>query len=355
MNKFLSILSCATLTCSAFAQTAIYPADYVDVAEGPFNSPNLPLARGTSRVMCLYEDVDLDIPVGMNITKLGFREDGSLTTADSGAMLQLEVRMGWTTEDHTSMSTNFGNNYATTPVTVFGPAVYTLPDLRDPANPLPNGQFFIDLTTSFPYTPNGRNLLVEYRVFGTNGGGSQFNYRLDRADYYSPRTYGPAGCMHSGGQVPNLTIDRTRPGLSFIARATDGPANSPVFLVFNIGSSLTTPYPLGPIFNGVDPACTGQLAAGTVGIFGGSTSSGGNKNWSAQIPNDDMFGKLTISAQAVFLDFFTPGGVAVSRGGEVLTGIQPRTTILAAGGAPTSVSTGSKSTHYAPVAFFEYN
>ena len=355
MNKFLSPLPLALLAAGAFAQSqAIYPSDYVNVPEGPFNSPNLPLARGTSRVLCLYEDIDLDIPNGDQITSIGFREDATITTMDSGTALQLEVRMGWTTEDHVSMSTNFDNNYAAPPVTVFGPALFTLPNLRDPGSPLTDGKFFIDLTTPFAYTPNGRNLLVEYRVFGTAQGGSSFNYRLDRADFYSPVTYGPAGCTHPAGGPPNLTLQPTRPGFNFQANISAAPANAPAFLAINLGNSLATPYPLGIVFAGVAPSCTGQMNPSGIALLGGVTNNGGAANWSFFIPNDNTWGKFTISSQAVFLDFFAPGQVVSSNGGEVLTGIRPRTSIIANNGAPTVLTTGSKSQWYCPVAFFKH-
>jgi hypothetical protein len=253
------------------------------------------------------------------------------------------------------MGTNFDNNYDAPPVTVFGPALFVLPTLRDPMNPLPNGQFFITLATPFQYVPNGRNLVVEYRVFGTSGGGSQFNYRLDRADYYSPTSYGPAGCQHSGGGTPSLTLQPCRPGTNFQCNVSSGPGNSPAFMAINIGNGIVAPYPLTGVFGGINPACTGQMSISGFALVGpNTTSSSGSTSWSFFIPNDELFADMTISAQAIFLDFFAPGGLVVSRGGEVLTGARSRTSIVAAAGAPTAVATGSKSSYYCPVAFFEH-
>lgn len=354
-HTFSVLLSAALLATSALAQNvAVFPDEYVAVPEGPLNSPNLPLARGTSRVQCLYNQIDLAIPSGHVITKLGFREDATLTTLDNGTTLQLEIRMGWSTNDHVSMVTNFDNNYAAPPVTVFGPAVFVLPNLRDGANPLPNGQFFIPLTTPFQYVPNGQNLVVEYRVFGTTGGGAQFNYRLDRADYYSPRTYGPAGCPHSGGGTPNLTLAATRPGQNFTASVTSAPGNAPSFLAINLGTGLVPPYDLSGIF-GTAPACTGQMNPVGLALLGPSTaSSGGAVSWSFLIPNNEVWADYVISAQGIFLDFFSPGQIVVSNGGEVLTGARSRSSIVAAAGVPTTVTTGTKSSYYCPVAFFEH-
>ncbi|HEB52246.1 MAG TPA: hypothetical protein ENI87_03210 [bacterium] len=355
----VSFLSAAAallvVTHAARAQTVtIFPDEYAAVPEGPLNSPNLPLARGTSRVMCLYDLVDLAIPVGDQITKVGFREDGQISSVEAGVAMQLEIRMGWSTADHQTMSSNFDNNYDGSPVTVFGPALYTPPTLRDPANPLPNGEFFIDLTTPFPFQPNGRNLIVEYRVYGTANGGAQYNYRLDRADYYSPVTYGPAGCQHSGGSVPNHTLQPTRPGLPWVGAVTSGPSNAPAFAAIAIDANLAQPYPIGSLFPGISQSCTGQLPVGSLVVLSGTTNNSGGKTWSFQIPNDNAFADLPISSQVLMLDFFSPGQVVVSNGAEVLTGARPRSTVLSAPGAPANVTTGSQLLYYCPVALFAH-
>ncbi|MFT6082929.1 MAG: hypothetical protein ACI8UD_003929 [Planctomycetota bacterium] len=352
--KILHTFPLALLCAATTAQIAVFPDEYVAVPEGPFNSNTLPLSRGTSRVQCLYDLVDLSIPVGNQITRLGFREDGTTTQIDQGIAMQVEIRMGWSTFDHQSMTTNFDTNYDTPPVTVFGPALYTPPALRDPNTPLPNGQFFINLNTPFDFTPNGRNLVVEYRVFGTANGGAPFTYRVDRADYYSTVSFGPAGCAHSGGNTPNHSVNPTRPGLSWFGNITGGPINQPAFLAINVGNTFSAPYPLGAVFPGISPLCTGQMnLTGTV-LLSGITGSSGSESWSFSIPNDNVFGDMHISSQAIFLDFFSPGQVVVSNAADVFTGIRPRTSIIAASGPPTSVVTGSKSTNYCPVAFFDH-
>jgi hypothetical protein len=354
MNTVRLLFPLALATAAAAQSVAIFPDEYVAVPEGPLNSPNLPLARGTSRVQVLYDAVDLAIPSGHVITKLGFREDDTITTMDAGRTLQLEIRMGWSTNSPAQMSTTFDNNYVGSPVTVFGPASFVLPNLRDTGAPLANGQFFVQLATPFAYVPAGQNLVVEYRVFGTSGGGAQFNYRLDRADYHSPRTYGPPGCPHAGGGPANLTLGATRPGLSFSANIASGPANAPAVLAVAVGTGIVTPYPLTIVFGGINPLCTGQIDPLSIGTLGGATASNGTESWSFAIPNNPLFADYLISAQALFLDFFAPGGLVVSNGGQVLTGAAPRTAIVAAAGAPTTVSTGTKSNNYCPVAFFEH-
>ncbi len=355
MKTLPALLSFGLLSAIAGAQSvATFPDNYTTIAEGPFNSPNLPLARGTSRVLCLYETVDLAIPSGRQITKIGFRQDGSITTLDTGRMLQLEVRMGWSTDTAASLTTNFANAYASTPVTVFGPAVFTLPDLRDPANPLTNGQFFLTLTTPFAYVPGGNNLVVEYLVSGASGGGGQFNYRLDRADYVSEIVYGPAGCPHSGNATTNLTTTPMRPGQAVSMSVTSAPGNSFGLLLVAPGQQIVAPFSLQAFVPGIQPACTGQLPLSGLLTLSGVSSSGGSRTWSWTVPNSTVWNGFYWSAQAAFFDFFAPGGIVTSRAAQVQVGIQPRCTILAASGPPVGITTGSLSRNYCPVTFFEH-
>ncbi len=351
----LAFLSLSLFTDLALGQNvAIFPDEYIAVPEGPFNSPNLPLANGTSRVQCLYEAIDIAVPSGHSITKLGFRQDGDLTTMDTGRIINLEIRMGYTTLTAATMSTTYATNYATPPVTVFGPANITLPNLRDISNPLPNGQFFVTLSTPFSYVPAGQNLIVEYRCFGNSGGGSPFNYRLDRANFYSPIVSGPAGCPHSGGGTPNLTVQPLAQGMSYTASATACPGNSPGLLAVSLGTSLATPFPLNAVFAGVNPLCTGQVSPQNLLTPNIQSDGSGNMNLSFTVPNNPVFADLLITSQALFLDLFAPGGLVVSNGVQVQVGARTRSSILHAAGAPTSVTTGSVNANYCPVAFFEY-
>lgn len=52
--SLLRITSLLLVASGLAAQsTTVFPAEYAAVAEGPFNSPNLPVANGTSRVMAV--------------------------------------------------------------------------------------------------------------------------------------------------------------------------------------------------------------------------------------------------------------------------------------------------------------
>lgn len=353
--SLLRITSLLLVASGLAAQsTTVFPAEYAAVAEGPFNSPNLPFANGTSRVMAVYDQRDLAVPAGHAITRLGFRQDATVTTMDAGRALQLEIRMGYTTASAIAPSTTFDSNYDGAPTTVFGPALYTLPNLRDASAPLPNGQFFIDLTTPFVWQPNGRNLVVEYRVLGNSGGGTSFNYRLDRADYYSPVTLGAPGCQHSGGGVPQLDASGVRTGLSLQLTGTTCPANTLGVVFVTLGAALApTPFPLTGLFAGISPSCTGQLLPGDIATLTVTTSGSGTFSASYPVPNNELFNHFLLSHQTVLLDAFAPGGVVTSNGVTVEVGIRPRTNLIAVQGPPT-VTTGTSNVSYCPVAFFTW-
>lgn len=355
MTKQTTTLAIALLTASLTAQTVtIFPDEYAAVPEGPLNSPNRPLAGGTSRVQVLYQAIDLAIPAGQQITKIGYRQDGTLTTLDTGRTLQLEIRIGYSTFTAATMGTNFANNYTTPPVTVFGPAAFTLPDLRDPLNPLPNGRFFIPLTTPHAYTPANGNLVVEYLIFGHSGGGTVFNYRLDRGDFYSEVTSGVPGCPRSGGGIPTLSAVGIRPGQTYSTSVATAPGNSFAVLLITPGVGITPPFSLQSMVPGIQPTCLGQISLANALQLSGFTTGSGTITWTFLVPNNAAFNDFVWGSQAAFFDFFVPGGVVVSNGRQVVMGVLPRTSILFAGGPPAAIVTGTLQRNYNPITFFEH-
>jgi hypothetical protein len=350
-----SFVPLVALAAGLAAQTTVvFPAEYTAVAEGPLNSPNLPLAFGTSRVLVVYDRQDVTVPDGASITQIGFRQDTAVTTLDTGRSLQLEVRMGYTTASSSAPSTTFDTNYDGAPATVFGPALFQLPNLRDTASPLPNGQLFVTLTTPFVFVPAGRNLVVEYRINGNSGGGTSFNYRLDRADFFSPVLLGAPGCATSGNVVPQLTANPVRTGQTLTLTGSTGPANSFGVVAIDVGGRLVTPFPLGAVFGGIAPACTGQLLPANLATLGAATSTNGGFTASYTIPNVPALNDLWVAHQALLLDAFAPGSLVVSNGVEVQIGIKPRSSIVAAQGLPSQLTTGTLNANYCPVAFFTW-
>jgi hypothetical protein len=357
MNHAHIALTAALLCSASFAQNiAIFPDEYSAVADGPFNSPNRPLSGGTSRVLQVYEAADLAIPLGRSISRIGFREDVATSGIDLGRTLQLEIRMGYTTANTTTLTGTYASAYATPPTTVLPNSQVVLPNLRDTGAPLPNGRLWIQLATPFVYNPPaGQNLVVEYQIFGNSGGGTPWNYRIDRADFYSPVSSGPAGCPHSGGQTPILTDTGFRPGQSFSASVTRAPGNSFALLILTPGAPLVAPYPLGGFLNGISPACTGQVSLSNPSVLTAFTSGTGGVSFAFQVPNNPIYNDMDIGNQGVFFDVFAPGGAVVSNGAQVKVGVNPRTALIYAAGPPQNITTGTVTRNYCPVTFFDHN
>lgn len=332
-----------------------FPNDYANVPEGPFWSDNLPLAWGTSRVMTIYDAWDLAVPNGMRITRIGFRQDGQMTTLDVGHALQLEVRMGYAMSPASAANSVFDQNYTTAPTTVFGPALFTLPNLRDPASPLPNGVFWLALATPFVFHPANGNLIVEYRIYGNNVGGAAFPYYLDRAWAYTPSNTGVPGCPHSGSATPVLSTQPPVVANQFYFQVSSAPANSLTVLLLTPNGRMVAPYSLQPILPGIAASCMGQLPlphlVPVVGVADPYANAYFYLNVPAnRIPCNDMW----VGAQAVSFDFFSPGGVVVSNAMEVQIGIVPSCMQIYAQGPPLSQVSGYLYYGYCPVAFFEY-
>ncbi len=102
------------------------PIECTAVLEGLQNAANLPFANGTSLVMVGDDATDMAVPVGASITRLGFGRVATLTTMDAGRYLQLEVRMGCTTNSATATANTVDANYDDASTTVFGPANTTV-------------------------------------------------------------------------------------------------------------------------------------------------------------------------------------------------------------------------------------
>ncbi|MCA8965302.1 MAG: hypothetical protein H6838_05105 [Planctomycetes bacterium] len=342
-----SLLTCSLLPAQG---TAVFPSDHATVLNGDFSSPNWPYAYGVSRIMAVYETWDLGVPAGRPITRIGFRQDG--TTMSLGKSLQLQVLMGPTDRTAADALTNFDNNYFSPPTSVFGPALYTLPDLGNISNPNPNGNM-VWLTLSTPYTPvAGKNLAVEFRIIANNNGGAAFNYYLDRADYVSPRVTGPAGCPHSGNQIAQLQSLETKVGGTWYCDLNHAPANQLATWLITFGT-LQPQYSLAPLIPGISPACNGQLPLNGLFAVSAMTNSNGYYRLSTPIPNHRAFNDLTISSQVVCFDFFSPGGVAVSNADQMQVGIAPAMSVIYSQGSATA-TTGNVSRNYGIVTFFDW-
>lgn len=333
--RFLAV-SCLSMAAALPSQgTAVFPSDHAAVVNGDSYTDWFPYAYGVSRVMAIYEAWDLTVPAGRQITRIGFRQEDTWFSA--GKLLQIQVLMGPTDKTAEDADSTYANNYFAAPTSVFGPGVFALPDLGNPANPNPDGNMvWLSLTT--PYTPvAGKNLLVEFRVLGNNAGGAAFPYYLDVAGFESPIVSGPAGCAHSGNQVPQLSSRETRAGGYWYCDLAGAPANQLAVWCINLGP-LQTPFPLQNLVPGIGAACNGQISLGGVITVAAITSGAGSNTFYLSLPNDRYLNDMILSSQAACLDFFSPGGVVVSNGDQLQVGIDPAMTVIYSQGSATAAS-----------------
>lgn len=352
MNR-RSLLLLALLCSGATAQgVATFPSDHAAIPDGSSSIAWFPYSSGVSRTMALYERWDLLVPAGRAITRIGFRADAAQIAL--GKRLQLQVRMGSTTLTAQTMDPSYDNNWFGTPTTVFGPALFVMPDLNNPQNPNPDGSV-IWLTLSTPFVPDAtRNLLVEWRILANNNGGAAFSYPLDLATFDSPVVSGPSGCQHSGNQIPALASRPTAVGAYWHNDLTQAPSSQPVVLFLNLGTPLVPSYPLSPFLPGISPSCVGQIALQNLLSMEGVTTPWGSTTFSVPIPSDRVFNDLILSSQAFCLDFFSPGNLVVSNGDQVQIGIDPAMSLLWSTGSSTA-SSGSVYANLGVVTLFAHN
>lgn len=332
-----------TIFPSNYASNGLYPA----VTEGPRDSGATPFGQ-VGRHLFLYESRDLTLAAGQLINRIGYREDASRTVVDSGHSIQLEVWMGYSANTAGTINQTFDLNYNTPaggPTLVFGQAIYSLPNLRDTTAPLSNGQFWLDLTTPFLFDPNQGNLVVEYRVYANSNGNATFNYRLDAANWHSPRAQGPASCG-----TMQIAFRPTRVGTSMYLDLSSAPSSTAAAVALHPAALLQAPSPT-PL---LPPGCNVQIDVASAALLGVFTNAGGNASLRVPIPNDPaLFGNMDIAAQAVAIDTFAPGGFDVSNGAQIRLAEDLAASMLTRSGAPLAGPTGSRVRNYCPVTFFQ--
>lgn len=350
LHRILTVSSLLTVCWLPAQGTAVFPSDHATIANGFSSTNNLPYAYGISRVMAIYESWDLTVPAGRPITRIGFRQKG--TQLSYGKSLQLQVLMGPTEKTAADAVSNFDNNYFAPPTSVFGPALYTLPDLGNVLSPNPAGNM-VWLTLTTPYVPvAGKNLAVEFRILANNNGGASFTYTLDRAGSVSPIITGAVGCPHSGNQIATLESRATKVGGTWYCDLARAPASQLAIWFIGFGP-LQPQFPLAPLFPGIGPTCQSQLPLNALFSVTATTNTSGTHTFSVPIPNDRAFNDLTISSQVACFDFFTPGGVAVSNADQMQVGIDPAMTILYNQSSATA-ATGSLWRNHGLITFFDW-
>lgn len=351
-NHASRLLGLFAITTVAMAQTVTFPSDHTAIPDGASSQNWFPYSYGIGRFQAVYERWDLQVPVGRMINRIGFRADPNVMSL--GRSLQLEVRMGQTDRDADTLDSTYDANWNGAPTTVFGPALFTLPDLNNPANPNPGGAVvWLNLTT--PFTPStSRNLLIEWRVLANNNGGAAFPYELDVPAFVSPVIQGITGCPHSGNQTATLASQPVRVGGIWYDYLQAAPASQLAFLLVNVNTPLTTPFPLSAFVPGIAPTCQGQVAPGNLFALGTVTDGSGGALFWTSIPNDRLFNDTILATQALCFDFFAPGGIVVSNAEQVQIGIDPAASALWSQGNA-NATTGGIYYHWVPVTVFGHN
>lgn len=344
-------LAASLLAASLSAQTtAIFPTDHATV-EGSSSSSDFPFAGGVGRNQGIYSRHFLNIPNGATITHVGIRPDAASTAV--GRQIQLEIRMGHSTNEIASVSSSFATNYATPQTTVFTQKIIRLPDLVG-ANPGPATQnVLIQLDTPFVYD-RSMNLIVDYIITANDNGNSAFTYPTDLASWVASRTQFGTSCTHSNARVPVLNTSNGYANGSWTISLTNGLQNAPY--VRHIGAGITNHLgiPLPFSLNGLGaPGCS-LLVEFPVALSGRTTTSG-TASTNIPVPNwIELYG-LTFYAQDLILDLFANSlGVVTTNAVSTTLGIEPQFTYVDAANNPLATS-GSRRTRNGSVSVFRYN
>lgn len=345
-----SFLPSLCLFTAAVAQSvAVFPSDHTNIQNGGYSSGMFPYSFGISRMQSVYDAWDLQVPAGHQITAIGVRQEGSSTSTGCG--LQLEVRLGETTFDSGTIPSGMDANFTSPPVTVFGPAPFTLPDLTPATTAMP---IWVHLTT--PYTYQGGNLLVEWRIHSNTLGNASWFYYLDAATHVMPVHDGPTGCPNANNQQSQLsTTDAAPLGGTWRLDIWHGPPNTFGLLMVAFGRPLVAPYSLQSLLTGISPACLGQIDLSspllTTGLV---TDVGGGSPFFIPLPADRLaWHQASLSMQAIMLDPAAPGSAVVTNGEEVQFGVRPANTMLVGPGSASATS-GLVYRNYGLVTLFQH-
>ncbi|MFQ5505543.1 MAG: hypothetical protein ACE5F1_12200 [Planctomycetota bacterium] len=120
-----------------------------------------------------------EMPANLLIKCIGFR-NGS--RSDTGATIDLEAWLGYTTFNNTTITTNYANNANSgTPVLVYTRKKFNVPDMTPNTSPT----FFagqIPLDKPFIWVQKtGRNILFECKVYGNSAGNRSFSSFWDNS------------------------------------------------------------------------------------------------------------------------------------------------------------------------------
>jgi hypothetical protein len=289
----------------------------------------------------LYQQVFLASEIPATTTPMigmAWRQDNQFG-GYPGATMDLEVNLGYTTLNHTTITTTFATNYDSgAPVTVVPRANVNLPPIpltlpTDPTAFLPSLPFAVP----FPWAPANGNLLLQLTMRGGSGTGpldagngntrrvwATSSTALTGMTDAATSTYGLPLFFQSPGSgpaVPWLTgLGRPVLGGSYQINLERGPASSPAFLMLGASNTslggLTLPFDLA-IINA--PGCFVLGSAELV--LAVTTDAAGNGSMTLAVPTN-----AALAGAHLYEQFATPApganglGLAFSRAGDARLG-----------------------------------
>lgn len=323
---FLSGLAVALVSSTALAQkVSVFPVDHRDF-EGTSRTSSNPLSGGVSRQLFLYDSSLLDMPNGVDIKRVGFRQDGGFALAANGAKVQLEVRMGASKLALDKANRTYDRNYDGNATVVFSKKIVDLPSFAKPTSaPSKN---FVWITLDRPYRfDKGRNLVVEYLAFANNKQNRSFPYLLDFATFASRTEKFGTACKGSNDKAMRVTPRGARIGSSWTVSVQDAAGASVVAFLF-----ATNKDKLG----GVVPLPFSMTSLGAPGCFVNvdpliaiprPTSTSGSTSVTIPIPRVDELYQQTFYGQFLSVDPFANAlGMTTSQGVGMTLGRLPKIT-----------------------------
>lgn len=285
--------------------------------------------------------VGTDFPTAFVMNGVALRWDNQTYLQIPGALVDLEINVGYTTKTPATISSTFAANFDSgAPVNVLPRQNVQLPDQNNPPATNPNDfQVLIPFPVTFAWTPQpGRNLLIEFVMRGSSLG-SSLSYVMDCGwSASTARVYGTAtsttGSLdgfaygyvmkffeQTNTAVPVLTgTDTPQFGNNVPLRLTQAKANTIALLITGLSNAAWNGVPLPMSLATVGaPACS-LLASYDIGDVI-TTNGSGNGTFQFNVPmNFSLLGLHFYNQYAVWDPTANGFGFAFSNAGVGVIG-----------------------------------
>lgn len=217
--------------------------------------------------------VGTEFPTAFTMAAIAARWDNQNTVQIPEALVDVEIRIGYTSKTPASLSTTFDQNWDLgTPVTVLPRTLVRYPAQNNPPATDPTQfQLVIPFTTNFDWVPQaGRNLLVEIFARANSTGVPHYTYVVDAC--YSTsigRVFGSPDTATTGMHDANYALplaflelthtavpvlsnsDFPQIGNQFLVNVSQARPSAPGFLFFGLSrtnwSGIALPFAMDPI------------------------------------------------------------------------------------------------------------